>query len=86
LRLEIYEAFEASDGHNPVDHIYDTWLELACQHGIPVANEHGDLLPALDDAITGTITAAVWFGITIGYFALTGSYHIPRQLLPSYLG
>jgi hypothetical protein len=84
LRLEIYEAFETSGGHNPVDQIYDTWLELARQHGIPVAGDLGDLLPDLDDAITGTITAAVWFGITTGYFTLTRRYHIPRKLLPCY--
>ena len=45
-----------------------------------MADEHGDLLPGLDNAVTGTITAAIWFGITTGYFTLTGSYRIPRRL------
>ena len=30
-------------------------------------DERGDLLPELDDAITGLITTAIWFGITTGY-------------------
>lgn len=81
LRTEIYEAFETGDGRNLVDQLYGTWLDLARQHGIPVADEHGDLLPGLDDAITATITAAVWFGITTGSLTLTGSYHIPRKFL-----
>ena len=45
--------------------------------------EHGDLLPDVDDAITRTVTAAIWFGITTGYLTLTGSYHIPRKFLYS---
>lgn len=44
-------------------------------------DERGDLLPEVDDAITGLITAAIWFGITTGYFTLTGSYSIPRKFL-----
>jgi hypothetical protein len=27
------------------------------------------------------VTAAIWFGITAGYFTLTGSYYIPRKYL-----
>lgn len=37
--------------------------------------------PDVDDAITHTVTAAIWFGITTGYLTLTGSYHIPRKYL-----
>jgi hypothetical protein len=46
-----------------------------------VHDERGDLLAELDDAITGLIATAIWFGITAGYLTLTGSYHIPRKFL-----
>jgi hypothetical protein len=36
---------------------------------------------ASSDAITRTVTAAIWFGITTGYLTLTGSYRIPRKFL-----
>ena len=44
-------------------------------------DEHGHLRPEVDAAITRTVTAAIWFGITTGYLTLTGSYHIPRKYL-----
>ncbi len=44
-------------------------------------DRHGDLLPEVDTAITRTVTAAIWFGITTGYLTLTGSYHVPRKYL-----
>ena len=75
------EAFETGDGGNLVDQVHGTWLGLARQHGIPVTDEHGDLLPGLDSAITGTITAAIWSGITTGYLTIAGSYYIPRRFL-----
>jgi hypothetical protein len=39
----------------------------------------------VDDAITRTVTAAIWFGITTGYLTLTGTYRIPRKFLHHYL-
>ena len=47
-------------------------------------DEHGDLLAEVDDAITRTVTTAIWFGITTGYLTPTGSYHIPRKFLYRY--
>ncbi len=78
----IYEAFATSYGRSHVDQLYEDWLELVRQRGIPMDDEHGDLLPDVDDAITHTVSAAIWFGITTGYMTLTGSYHIPRKFLP----
>ena len=61
-------------------------VDLARQCGIRVHDEHGDLRPEVDAAITRnvitrTVTAAIWFGITTGYLALTGSYRVPRKYL-----
>jgi hypothetical protein len=39
------------------------------------------LRPDIDQAITRTVTAAVWFGITAGYLNLAGSYSTPRRLM-----
>ena len=33
------------------------------------------------DAISHTISAAIWFGLTTGYLTLTGRYTIPRKFL-----
>lgn len=81
MQQAIYEAFETSDGRNQVDQLCGDWLDLARQHDFPVADERGDLLPDVDDAITRTVTAAIWFGLTTGYLTVTGSYHIPCKLL-----
>jgi hypothetical protein len=32
-------------------------------------------------AITRTVTASIWFGITTGYLTLAGSYQVPRRFL-----
>jgi len=53
---------------------------MARQHGIPVEDEHGDLLPGVDDAITNTVSA-IRFGVTTGYLTLAGRYHISRRFL-----
>jgi hypothetical protein len=82
LEQAIYDAFVTSDGRNHVDQFCDDCLEVARQCGIAVADEHGDLLPDVLDAISHTVSAAIWFGLTTGYLTLTGSYHIPRRLLP----
>jgi hypothetical protein len=39
----------------------------------------GDLLPEVDEAVTGLITTTIWFGITAGYLTLTGSHGIPAR-------
>ncbi len=44
-------------------------------------DEDGDLLPGVDEALTHTVSAAIWFGVTTGYLTLAGSYHIPREFL-----
>jgi hypothetical protein len=33
------------------------------------------------DAISHTISAAIWFGLTTGYLTLTGRYTIARKFL-----
>jgi hypothetical protein len=81
LQQAIYEVFSAGNCISPVEQLCEDWYGLARSYGIRVDDEDGDLLPDVDDAITRTVTAAIWFGITTGYFALTGSYHIPRKYL-----
>jgi hypothetical protein len=62
------------------------WLDLARQAGIAVDDEHGDLRPDVLDAVTHTVSAAIWFGLATGYLTLTGTYHIPRKFLESLSG
>ena len=81
LEQVIYEAFVTGDGHAQVDRLCEGWLETARQCGIAVDDEHGDLRPDVLDAISHTVSAAIWFGLTHGYLTLTGSYHIPRKWL-----
>lgn len=46
-------------------------------------DEHGDPRPDVLLAITRTVSAAIWFGLTTGHLTLTdGRYHIPRKFLP----
>jgi hypothetical protein len=80
LQQEICEAFTAGNGISPVEQLVEDWYDLARRYGIPVYDEHGDLRPEVDDAITRTVTAAIWFGITTGYLTLAGTYRIPRKL------
>jgi hypothetical protein len=44
-----------------------------------VHDEDSDLLPDVFDAISHTVSAAIWFGLTTEYLTLTGSYPIPRS-------
>jgi hypothetical protein len=81
LEQGIYEAFTTSDGRCPVDQLCDGWLDLARECGITVDDEDGELRPDVLDAISHTISAAIWYGLTTGYLTLTGSYHIPRKFL-----
>lgn len=51
--------------------------------------EDGDVLPDVLDAISRTVSAAIWFGLVTGHLTLTGSYRMPRKgrvLLPPGLG
>ena len=64
LEQTIYEAFVTSDGQYQVDQLCEGWLELARQCGLAVDDEHGDLLPDVLDAISHTVSAAIWFGLT----------------------
>jgi hypothetical protein len=77
----MYDTFTTGNGASPVEQLIEDWYDLARQCGIRVHDEHGDLLPEVDAAITRTVTAAIWFGITTGYLALTGSYRVPRKYL-----
>lgn len=82
LEQAIYEGFVTSDSWHPVDQLCERWLDLASQCGLAVDDEQGDL-PRTDmlDAISHTISAAIWFGLTTGYLTLTGRYTIPRKFL-----
>jgi len=83
LQQVIYEVFVTSDGRYQVDQLCEGWLTLARQCGIAVGDEHGDLRLDMLDAITRTVTEAIWFGLTTGYVTLTGgNYTIPRRFLP----
>jgi hypothetical protein len=83
LEQVIRETFTTSDGRCHVDQLCEGWLNLARRAGIAVDDEHGDLRPDVLDAITRTVSAAIWFGITTGYLTLTSSYRIPRKFLPA---
>jgi hypothetical protein len=48
-----------------------------------VNDQHGDPRPDIRDAITRTVSAAIWFGLTSGYLTLAGRYHILRKFLPN---
>jgi hypothetical protein len=80
----MHDTFAAGNGISPVEQLIEDWYELARQCGINVNDEHGDLRPGIDQAITRTVTAAIWFGITAGYLALTDSYYVPRRYLREY--
>jgi len=86
LEHDIYEAFVTSDGHAQVDLLCEGWLDLARQSGITVDDGHGNLLPDALDAISHTVSAAIWFALTTGYLTLTGRYHLPRKFLTPYGG
>jgi hypothetical protein len=80
LEQAIYEAFTTGDGHQ-VDQFCEDWLDLARQCGITVDDEHGELRPDVLDAISHTVSAAIWYGLTTAYLTLTSGYHIPRKWL-----
>jgi hypothetical protein len=63
-----------------VEQLIDDWHELARKCGITVTDKDDELRPGIDQAITRTVTASIWFGITTGYLTLTGSCSIPSRL------
>jgi hypothetical protein len=81
LFQDMHDAFAIGNGISPVEQLIDDWYDLADRCGITVTDEGGDLRPDIDRAITRTVTASIWFGITTGYLTLAGGYHIPRKYL-----
>lgn len=65
---------------SPVEQLIDDWYELACKCGITVTDEDDVLRPDIDQAITRTVTASIWSGMTVGYLTFTDSYRIPHRL------
>ena len=56
------------------------WCELAPECGIAVTDEDDELRPGIGQAITRTVTASVWFGVTTGCLTPTGGWGIPSRL------
>jgi hypothetical protein len=78
-------GFGTGDGWHPVDRFCEDWLDLARQCGRAVDDEQADLpRPDVLDAITRTVSVAIWFGLTTGYLTVTGRYTILRKFLPCY--
>lgn len=80
LFQEMLDVFGTGKGVSPVEQLIDDWYELARKCGITVTDEDDELRADIDQAITRTVTASIWFGITTGYLTLTGSYGIPNSL------
>jgi hypothetical protein len=81
LYQDIHDTFTGGSGISPVEQLIEDWYDQARQCGITVDGADGDLRPDIDDAITRTVIASIWFGITTGYLTLAGNYHIPRRFL-----
>jgi len=87
LHLAAIEAWQAIASGRPAPAIdplalyQDLHDAFTVGSGITVDGADGDLRPGIDDAITCTVIASIWFGITTGYLTLAGSYHIPRKFL-----
>lgn len=79
LQQALFDAFTAGNGISPAEQLCEDWYDLARQYGITVPDEQGDLRPEVDDAITRTVTAAIWFGVTTGYLTLTDLPHPPAS-------
>jgi hypothetical protein len=81
LEQAINEAFVTSDGRSQVDQLCEGWLDLARQCGLAVEDQDGNLRSDVLDAITHTVSAAIWFGLTTGYLRLAGKYSLPCKFL-----
>jgi hypothetical protein len=77
----LYDLFAPGTGITPVGQLIEDWYELARKCGIDEDGEDGELRPDIDAAITRTVTASIWFGVTTGYLTLAGSYQVPRRFL-----
>jgi hypothetical protein len=67
LFQDLHDVFAAGTTITPVEQLIEDWYELARECGINVTGAGGELRPDIDQAITRTVTAAIWFGITTGY-------------------
>jgi hypothetical protein len=76
----MYVAFVTSDGRYQIDQLCEDWLET----GPPAQHRRGRrvwrLLPDVLDAITHTVSAAIWFGLTAGYLTVTRQVPHPPQV------
>lgn len=81
LFQDLYDVFAPGTSITPVEQLIADWYELARKCGINVNDEDGELRSDIDQAITRTVTASIWFGITTGYLTLTGNYQVPRRFL-----
>jgi hypothetical protein len=80
LFQELHDLFATGTSITPVEQLIEDWYELARKCGINVTDEHGELRPDIDQAITRVVTASIWFGITTGYHAIAGGVHfVPRK-------
>jgi hypothetical protein len=58
-------------------------MDLARQCGLAVEDQDGELRPDVLDAISRTVSATTWFGLTTGYLGLTGKVqHSPQGPAP----
>jgi hypothetical protein len=81
LQQAIYEAFTTSDGISHVDRLCDDWLEQAPQARHPRRRRARQPPARRGRCHHAHRHRAIWLGLTTGYLALTGSYHIPRKFL-----
>jgi hypothetical protein len=80
LFQELHDLFAHGASITPVELLIADWYELARRCSLDVNDEHGELRPDVDEAITRVVTAAIWFGVTTGHHAITGGAHsIPRK-------
>jgi hypothetical protein len=86
LHEAIYSEFRTHDGQHHVDRLCDEWLAAAREIGLAVEDDDGDLLPDVCEAITHTVSEAIWFALTEGYATMTGGrYDVPHRFLsPGY--
>src|SRR5579859_7767492 len=75
LFQELHDLFASGASITPVEQLIEDWYELARQCGINVNDEHGELRPDVDEAITRVVTASIWFGVTTGYHAIASGAH-----------
>jgi hypothetical protein len=81
LFREMPDVFGAGSAISPpVGQLIGEWWELAPERGIAVAGGDEGLRPGIGQAITRTVTASIWVGVTTGCLTLTGGQGIPDRL------